>query len=51
VLGIGRTLAYEPVRNDAGRTPVVRAGKLIKIPPAPPLELLKTGRLPEQSAA
>ncbi len=46
VLGIGRTLAYELVRTDAWPTPIVRAGKLIKIPTAPLLELLATGRVP-----
>ncbi len=46
VLGIGRTLAYELVRTQAWPTPVVRAGRLIKIPTAPLLELLATGRLP-----
>ena len=45
VLGIGRTLAYELVRTDAWPTPVIRAGRLIKIPTAPLLELLATGRL------
>lgn len=46
VLGIGRTLAYELVRADAWPTPIVRAGRLIKIPTAPLLKLLATGRLP-----
>ena len=45
VLGIGRTLAYELVRTGAWPTPVIRAGRLIKIPTAPLLELLATGRL------
>lgn len=51
VLGIGRTLAYELVRTDAWPTPIVRAGKLIKIPTAPLLELLATGRLPGADVA
>lgn len=51
VLGIGRTLAYELVRSDAWPTPVIRAGKLIKIPAAPLLELLATGRLPGANVA
>lgn len=51
VLGIGRTLAYELVRTGAWPTPVIRAGKLIKIPTAPLLELLATGRLPGTDVA
>ena len=51
VLGIGRTLAYELVRTGAWPTPVVRAGRLIKIPTAPLLELLATGRLPGADVA
>lgn len=51
VLGIGRTLAYELVRTDAWPTPVIRAGKLIKIPTVPLLELLATGRLPGTDVA
>lgn len=51
VLGIGRTLAYELVRTDAWPTPIVRAGKLIKIPTVPLLELLATGRLPSADVA
>ena len=43
LLGIGRTLAYELVRTGAWPTPVVRAGRLIKIPSAPLLELIATG--------
>ena len=34
VLGIGRTLAYELVKTDRWPTPVLRIGKLIKIPTA-----------------
>jgi predicted DNA-binding transcriptional regulator AlpA len=51
VLGIGRTLAYELVRTDAWPTPIIRAGRLIKIPTAPLLELLATGRLPGADVA
>ena len=46
VLGIGRTFAYELVRTNAWPRPVIRAGRLIKIPTAPLLELLATGRTP-----
>ena len=51
VLGIGRTLAYELVRTDAWPTPVIRAGRLIKIPTAPLLGLLATGRIPGADVA
>jgi predicted DNA-binding transcriptional regulator AlpA len=44
LLGIGRTLAYELVRTDQWPTPVVRIGRLVRIPSGPVLELLATGR-------
>jgi predicted DNA-binding transcriptional regulator AlpA len=34
VLGIGRTLAYDLIRTDRWPTPVLRVGKLIRIPTA-----------------
>jgi predicted DNA-binding transcriptional regulator AlpA len=34
VLGIGRTLAYDLIRTDRFPTPVLRVGKLIRIPTA-----------------
>ena len=34
VLGIGRSLAYDLVRTDRWPTPVLRVGKLIRIPTA-----------------
>jgi predicted DNA-binding transcriptional regulator AlpA len=40
VLGIGRTCAYELVRTDAWPTPVLRLGRLIRIPTTPLLDLL-----------
>ncbi|MCI2238081.1 helix-turn-helix domain-containing protein [Paenibacillus sp. TRM 82003] len=40
VLGIGRTAAYELIRTNAWPTPVVRLGKLIRVPSAPLLELV-----------
>lgn len=46
MLSIGRTLADELVRSGAWPTPIVRAGRLIKIPSGPLPELLATGRLP-----
>ncbi|HTY71350.1 MAG TPA: DNA-binding protein [Actinomycetes bacterium] len=43
VLGIGRSLAYELIRSDRWPSPVVRVGKLIRIPTAPLLKLLDDG--------
>jgi predicted DNA-binding transcriptional regulator AlpA len=43
LLGIGRTLAYELVRTDQWPTPIIRVGRLIKIPSAPLIELMSTG--------
>jgi predicted DNA-binding transcriptional regulator AlpA len=40
LLGIGRTAAYELVRTDAWPTPVLRLGRLVRIPSAPLLDLL-----------
>jgi hypothetical protein len=39
-LGIGRTAAYALVRAGRWPTPVVRAGRLIRVPAAPLLDLL-----------
>jgi predicted DNA-binding transcriptional regulator AlpA len=44
VLGIGRTAAYELIRTDAWPTPVLRLGKLIRIPTASLLELIQPPR-------
>ena len=35
VLGIGRSLAYQLVQTNQWPTPVLRIGRLIKIPTAP----------------
>lgn len=43
VLGIGRSLAYQLVATNQWPTPVLRIGKLIKIPSAPLLRLMCTG--------
>ena len=43
-LGIGRTAAYELIRTDAWPTPVLRLGKLIRIPTASLLELIQRPR-------
>ena len=39
-LGLGRMAAYELVRSGAWPTPVLRLGRLIKVPRAPLLALL-----------
>jgi predicted DNA-binding transcriptional regulator AlpA len=44
VLGIGRTAAYELIRTDQWPTPVLRLGKLIRIPSAPLLDLVGVSR-------
>lgn len=43
MLGIGRTTAYALIRANAWPTPVVRLGKLIKIPAAPLQRFVETG--------
>jgi predicted DNA-binding transcriptional regulator AlpA len=40
ILGIGRTAAYALVRDGRWPTPVIRAGRLIRVPTAPLLQLL-----------
>jgi len=40
VLGVGRSCAYEMVRTGGWPTPVLRLGRLIRVPTAPLLELL-----------
>jgi predicted site-specific integrase-resolvase len=40
MLGIGRTLAYELVRTGRWPTPIIRIGRLIKVPTQPLLDLL-----------
>lgn len=40
LLGIGRTLAYDMVRDGSWPTPIIRAGRKIRIPSQPLLELL-----------
>jgi excisionase family DNA binding protein len=41
ILGIGRTLAYRLVRDGRWPTPVIRVGRLIKVPVAPLNEYLR----------
>lgn len=43
VLGIGRTTAYALIREGAWPTPVVRLGKLIKVPAGPLRRFVETG--------
>jgi excisionase family DNA binding protein len=40
LLGIGRTAAYELVRNGRWPTPIVRPGRKIRVPSAPVRALL-----------
>ncbi len=40
ILGVGRTAAYALVRAGRWPTPVLRAGRLIRVPTAPLLHLL-----------
>jgi hypothetical protein len=42
--GIGRTAAYELIRTGGWPTPVLRLGKLIRIPTVPLLELIQLRR-------
>ena len=49
VLGLGRSCAYELVRTGDWPTPVLRFGKLIRVPTAPLLELLGVA-LPETTS-
>lgn len=44
VLGIGRTAAYELIRTNRWPTPVLRMGKLIRVPTAPLLNLVGLSR-------
>lgn len=41
LLGVGRTTAYKLVREQKWPTPVLRLGRLIKIPTQPLLDLLR----------
>lgn len=40
MLGIGRTLAYQLARTGDWPTPLIRVGRLIKVPTRPLLEFL-----------
>lgn len=41
MLGIGRTMAYRLVRTGDWPTPLIRIGKLIRVPKEPLLDLLR----------
>ena len=43
-LGIGRTAAYELIRIGQWPTPVLRLGKLIRVPSTPLLDLVGVSR-------
>jgi hypothetical protein len=51
MLGVGRTTAYRLVHDDQWPTPVLRLGRLIKIPTRPLLELLAGTWTPPDVAA
>lgn len=51
ILGIGRTKAYAMIRSDEWPTPIVRLGRLIRIPAAPLRVLVKTGSAPHPDVA
>ena len=44
ILGIGRTAAYELIRLGKWPTPILRLGKLIRVPSAPLLDLVGVSR-------
>ena len=44
ILGIGRAAAYELIRIGQWPTPILRVGKLIRVPSAPLLELVGVSR-------
>jgi predicted DNA-binding transcriptional regulator AlpA len=44
ILGIGRTAAYELIRSGQWPTPILRLGKLIRVPSAPLLDLVGVSR-------
>lgn len=46
MLGVGRSVAYALVRSGDWPTPIIRVGKLIKVPTAPIAALLGVAALP-----
>lgn len=51
LLGIGRTAAYRLVRENRWPTPVIRAGRLIRVPTAPLLAAIGLATYPEGERA
>lgn len=47
ILGVRRTCAYEMVRRGKWPTPVLRCGRLIRVPTAPLLALLGVDESPD----
>jgi len=45
-LGVGRSAAYDMIRTNTWPTPVLRLGRLIRVPSAPLLEMLGVPRNP-----
>jgi predicted DNA-binding transcriptional regulator AlpA len=43
ILGVGRSSAYELMRRGEWPTPVVRLGRIIRVPKAPLLDLIGLG--------
>lgn len=50
VLGLGRSAAYELVRTGQWPTPILRLGRLIKVPSQPLLKLVGIEPLEQESA-
>lgn len=51
ILGVGRTMAYALIHAGEWPTPVVRVGRLIKIPAEPLRRLVATGSALRPGAA
>jgi excisionase family DNA binding protein len=50
LLGVGRTTAYKLVRTGSWPTPLIRMGRLIRVPTAPLRELLLCGSSDPETA-
>lgn len=50
LLGIGRTMAYQLVRTGQWPTPVIRLGRLVKIPSQPLYDLISGGGIGDSEA-
>ena len=51
LLGIGRTAAYRLVREGCWPTPVIKVGRLIRVPTAPLLAAIGLATMPGTKAA